>query len=294
MSVLQVHELRKSYKRGFIPKTYEVLKGVSFTLPSRTITGFLGGNGAGKTTTIKCIMGLAYPNSGHITYFDNQPISEKVKNRIGFLPERPYFYEYLTGQEFLQFYGEISMKIKRADLNLKIDKLLKRVDMMHAKDKRLREYSKGMLQKIGLAQALIHDPELVILDEPMSGLDPDGRYYLAEIIREIANEGRSVFFSSHLLPDAEALCQRLVILKSGHISFEGELDQFLQKMGDAAMVTYIRNGHKETARAEDDEKLQKMLGELISQGAKIEGVKRDRNLELAFIKMGLRSGDMND
>lgn len=290
MSVLHVDNLRKSYKRGFIPKTYEVLKGISFSLNEKTITGFLGGNGAGKTTTIKCILGLAYPNAGQVTYFNGQPLSENIKNRIGFLPERPYFYEYLTGEEFLQFYGEISLKIKRKDLLSKIEKLLKRVDLLHAKDKKLREYSKGMLQKVGLAQALIHDPELVILDEPMSGLDPDGRFYLAEIIREIAAEGRSVFFSSHLLPDAEALCHRLVILKSGKISFEGDLETFLQKMGEAAVISYFKNGIKESIRVDDELTLQNTLAQLLSQGAKIDSVRKDRNLEQAFIKMGLREG----
>ncbi len=289
MSVLQVRDLRKSYKRGFIPKTHEVLKGISFSLKPRTITGFLGGNGAGKTTTIKCLLGLAYASSGSIEYFDGLPLSSSVKNRIGFLPERPYFYEYLTGKEFLQFYGELSMKIKRKDLNAKIEKLLKRVDLLHAQDKKLREYSKGMLQKVGVAQAMIHDPELVILDEPTSGLDPDGRYYLSELIREFAREGRSVFFSSHLLPDAEALCERLVILKGGQISYEGDLETFLQKMGEAAILTYFKSGHKESVRVNDDQELQKVLSQLMSQGAKIESVKKDRNLEQAFIKMGLRN-----
>lgn len=288
MSVLKVTELRKSYKRGFIPKSYEVLKGVSFTLPPKGITGFLGGNGAGKTTTIKCILGLAYQNSGEISFFGGSHINEHVKSRIGFLPERPYFYEYLTGVEFLRFYGELSTKLNRAAMNDKIEKLLKRVDLFHARDKKLNEYSKGMLQKIGMAQALIHDPELIILDEPMSGLDPDGRYYITEIIREMAREGRSVFFSSHLLPDAEAICERLVILKGGVVTYEGGLEEFLQKMGDAAIINYLQGGHKMNLRVEDDHELQKKLSELINNGAKIESIKKDRNLEQAFIKMGLR------
>lgn len=288
MPVLKLTDLKKSYKMGFIPKEHEVLKGVSFSLPPRTITGFLGGNGAGKTTTIKCILGLAYPTSGEIQFFNGQPLNEEVKARIGFLPERPYFYEYLTGIEFLQFYGELSTKLKRQPLLDRIEKLLKRVDLYHAKDKKLGEYSKGMLQKVGIAQALIHDPELVILDEPMSGLDPDGRYYLAEIIREMARDGRSVFFSSHLLPDAEALCQRLVILKGGRVSYEGGLEEFLNQVGDAAVIRYLKNGKRETLRADDEEALQKKLHELMSQGAKIESVHKDRNLEQAFIKLGLR------
>lgn len=289
MSVLKIQNLYKSYKLGFIPKSHEVLKGVSFSLPEKTITGFLGGNGAGKTTTIKCILGLALPDSGRIEFFNNLPLSENVKSRIGFLPERPYFYEYLTGLEFLTFYGQISGKFKKNILNDRILSLLKRVDLLHAKDKKLREYSKGMLQKVGVAQALIHDPELVILDEPMSGLDPDGRFYLSEIIRETAREGRSVFFSSHLLPDAEALCERLVILKNGQVSYEGGLDDFLKKMGDAAIINFIKNGNKESIRVNDEVELQKSLIELINHGAKIEAVKKDRNLEQAFIKLGLRN-----
>lgn len=288
MAVLKIENLVKSYIRGFIPKRQKVLHGVSFELPAKSVTGFLGGNGAGKTTTIKCVLGLAYPDSGSITFFDGKPLSEDVKRKIGFLPERPYFYEYLTGIEFLRFYGQLSGTMKRNVLEDRIAKLLKRVDLIHAKDKKLREYSKGMLQKIGVAQALIHDPELVILDEPMSGLDPDGRFYLAEIIRETASDGRSVFFSSHLLPDAEALCDRLVILKGGSVTYEGPIDTFLQKMGEAAIITYLARGEKQVIRVDTEKALQSELQRLIQQGASIEAVKKDRNLEQAFIKMGLR------
>lgn len=287
MDVLKVQNLKKSYKKGFIPKAHEVLKGVNFTLSSSTITGFLGGNGAGKTTTIKCLLGIDYPDSGDIRFFDNLPLSNEVKRRVGYLPERPYFYEYLTGKEFLFFYGELSGRLGKKALLDRIDHLLKRMDLTHAKDKKLREYSKGMLQKVGVAQALIHEPELVILDEPMSGLDPDGRHYLAEIIRETANEGRSVFFSSHLLPDAEALCQRLVILKQGLVSYEGSLEGFLNKMGDAAIIGYIANDKRNSLRVESEVELQKSLSDLMQQGAKIESVRKDRSLEQAFIKMGL-------
>jgi ABC-2 type transport system ATP-binding protein len=288
MPILKIQDLNKSYKRGFIPKVYPVLKNVSFELPARTITGFLGGNGAGKTTTIKCLLDLAYPDSGEITFFGGKKISSEVKRKIGFLPERPYFYEYLTGEEFLFFYGELSTKLKKKSLHERILKLLKRVDLLHAKDKKLREYSKGMLQKIGVAQALIHEPEFIILDEPMSGLDPDGRFYIADIIRETAKEGRCVFFSSHLLNDAESICERLVILKGGQVSYQGPLSGFLEKMGDAAIIEYLKNGHRELERVNSEADLQKRLGELLQSGAQIETVKRDRNLEQAFIKMGLR------
>jgi ABC-2 type transport system ATP-binding protein len=288
MAVLSVQNLRKTYHSGFIPKPTEVLKGISFTVSEGKITGFLGGNGAGKTTTMKCFLGLVRPDSGDIHYFDNQLLSENVKSRIGFLPERPYFYEYLTGTEFLRFYGELSTKLKRVDLNTRIEKLLKRVDLFHAKDRKLRDYSKGMVQKIGIAQALIHDPEFVILDEPMSGLDPDGRFYLSELIRETAREGRAVFFSSHLLPDAEKLCEELVIVKAGQVVYQGATETFLAKMGEAAVVTFTERGHKNSKRLETKEALQTFLKELLNQGGEVIDVRRDRNLEEAFIRIGLR------
>lgn len=287
MSVLKVSNLEKSYKKGFIPKSYPVLKGVSFDLPEHSVTGFLGGNGAGKTTTIKCLLGLATPNAGEVSFFGGKPLDAEVKQKIGFLPERPYFYEYLTGEEFLLFYGELSTNLKRADILERINKLLKRVDLLHAKDKKLREYSKGMLQKIGMAQALIHDPEFIILDEPMSGLDPDGRFYIAEIIREMAKDGRCVFFSSHLLNDAEALCERLVILKNGVVSYQGPMETFISKMGGASVVQYFKSGQRVTEKIASDLALQKRLGELLQNGAQVESVRHDRSLEQAFIHMGL-------
>jgi len=239
MSILKVENLKKSFKKGFIPKSQQVLKGISFKLEPGTITGFLGANGAGKTTTMKCILGLAFPDEGDIRFFGDQELGPEVKKRIGFLPERPYFYEYLTGSEFLRFYGQLSGDFTRNDLNARIEHLLKRVDLWHAKDKKLRAYSKGMLQKVGVAQALIHKPDFVILDEPKSGLDPDGRYYLSEIIKETAKEGACVFFSSHLLHDAEQLCQNLVIMKDGLVIYEGRTDALLKKMGNEKSLEEI-------------------------------------------------------
>jgi ABC-2 type transport system ATP-binding protein len=289
MSVLSVKGLVKSYKKGFIPKTQTVLSGVDFTLHRGKITGFLGGNGAGKTTTIKCLLGLSFPDSGAITYFDGQPLSVDVKARIGFLPERPYFYDYLTGREFLRFYGQISTRLPRRQLNEKIDRLLQRVDLAHAADKRLRNYSKGMLQKIGLAQALIHDPELVILDEPKSGLDPDGRYYLSELIREVAQHGTTVFFSSHLLNDAEALCENLVILASGKVVFEGRTEDLLDRMGKTIEIIYLANGRKVVEHVENSQAVQLRVDRLRADGAAIQEIKVLRmTLEDAFIKIALR------
>ncbi len=291
MNPLEIKDLRKSYKVGFWGRKQEVLKGVSFKIREGKITGFLGANGAGKTTTIRCLLELAYKDSGQIHFFGQEGFNLKTKKRIGFLPERPYFYEHLTGVEFLTFYNRLSGNLSSKSTAEKINRLLKRVDLLHAKDKALGEYSKGMLQKIGIAQALIHDPELLILDEPMSGLDPDGRYYLSEIIKECAQEGRTVFFSSHLLPDAEKLCEDLVILKNGKVYYEGLAEGFISKMGDASLITYSLGEEKISKKVNSKQELQTELDALLKQKANIIEVKRDQNLEDAFVALGLRGDE---
>lgn len=292
MSVLKVVDLKKSYRTGFLLTSTEVLKGVSFELESGTITGFLGGNGAGKTTTMKCLLGLCFPNSGKIEYFGTSKMSSEVKSKIGFLPERPYFYDYLTGEEFLIFYGQLSTNFSRPILKDRINNLLKRVDLGHAKDRLLRGYSKGMLQKVGLAQALIHDPEFVILDEPMSGLDPDGRLSMAQLIEETAGQGRSVFFSSHLLHDAQQLCKNLVILAGGKVVYEGSTENFLHDMNAGIEVTCFSKGDIEKRTFHSREDVQTFLRKALSEGRVIHSVQPVRKtLEQAFVDKALRAGE---
>lgn len=288
MNLLRVSELRKSYARGFIPRKVAVLKGLNFSVPSGTVTGFLGANGAGKTTTMRCVLGLDYPDSGVIELF-GKPLNVASRRRLGFLPERPYFYEHLTGVEFLEFYANLTMSWKKPVLRARIDDLLKRVDLHFAKDRSLRAYSKGMLQKIGLAQALIHDPELVILDEPMSGLDPDGRLALAEIILETAKKGTAVFFTSHQLYDTERLCERLVVMKDGVTIYEGGTEELLERSVQEVEISYIANGRKEILKLNDVDATQPELKRLLNSGASVIEVRRARpTLEEVFVKMALR------
>lgn len=290
MNLLQVENLKKSYVKGFIPKRTEVLKGMSFSVPSGSITGFLGANGAGKTTTMRCMLGLDFPDSGKVHFFGKN-LDADGRRRIGFLPERPYFYEHLSGIEFLEFYAQLSSRWKRGALRDRVNELLKRVDLDHAKTRALRTYSKGMLQKIGLAQALIHDPELVILDEPMSGLDPDGRLALSELILETARKGQSVFFSSHLLHDTERLCQRLVVVKDGACIYEGTTEALLEKSGVEIEISYLENGLKKSIKVPDQNNLQKQIGDLLAQGKQISEVRRTRaSLEEIFVRMALKRG----
>jgi ABC-2 type transport system ATP-binding protein len=290
-SVLKVRDLKKSYRKAWSGQAVQALKGVSFDVHAGKITGFLGANGAGKTTSIKCLLGLSLPDSGEIRFFGDDALSSSVKRRIGFLPERPYFYEYLTGREFLRFYGELSTDLKSVDLNSRIQSLLKRVGLEHAGDRALRGYSKGMLQRIGIAQALIHHPEFIILDEPMTGLDPDGRFEVREIIRETARAGTAVFFSSHLLPDAEQLCERLVILKLGELVFEGLTRDLLGQVEKGYELVAGRDGKVETANANSSEELQALIDRKRAEKATILEVRPLRlTLEEAFVRIAMNPG----
>jgi ABC-2 type transport system ATP-binding protein len=283
-SVLRIEKLKKTYRRDFRSKPVHALKGVSFEIKPGTITGFLGANGAGKTSTIKCIFELSFPDEGEIYYFGEKGLTSEAKARIGFLPERPYFYEHLTGREFLRFYGQLSTKHSRAILDEKITKLLKRVGLSHASERPLRGYSKGMLQRVGIAQALIHDPEFIILDEPMTGLDPDGRIEVRDIIRETAAEGTAVFFSSHHLSDAEQLCERLVILKQGDLIFEGATRDLLGKVERGYRVEWNANGVVQSREVPTHAELQKLIDTIRAQRGEINEVLPLRlTLEEAFM-----------
>ncbi len=285
MSVLRVENLKKTYRRNRIQ--VNALKGVSFEIQPGTVTGFLGANGAGKTTTIKCLLELAFADEGKVFYFDKEGLTNAAKARIGFLPERPYFYDYLTGREFLRFYGEISTSLSRKDLDQRITDLLMRVGLSLASDRQLRSYSKGMLQRVGIAQALVHEPEFIILDEPMTGLDPDGRFEVREIIRETAARGTAVFFSSHLLPDAEKSCDRLIILKLGELVFQGPTETLLAQTNSQYEISWQENGSLKTEIIQTDAELQRRIDETRKKQFNIVEVKPVRpTLEEAFVKIG--------
>lgn len=288
--VLQVRGLKKTFITPFRRLRVPALKKIDFDINAGEITGFLGANGAGKTTTIKCLLELAFPDEGEITYFGQKGLSLEAKARIGFLPERPYFYEHLTGLEFLQFYGQLSGRIRGVDLRRRAEELLERVKLQHAGARPLRGYSKGMLQRIGIAQALIHRPDFVILDEPMTGLDPDGRFEVREIIREVAQQGTAVFFSSHLLPDAEQLCRRLVIVKKGEMVFEGGTHELLEQVQRGWLIHWRSTENMNELKSEtvaDLVNLQVQIDAIRKRGGQIEDVTRVRaSLEEIFMKIG--------
>lgn len=220
--------LGKTYRSGFFRIPYVGLKSLDLKVERGEIFGFIGPNGAGKTTTIKCLMGLQSATAGEATILGIDHRDPESKRRVGFLPERPYFYQHLTAFEFLDFYGTL-FEIPKAERHRRIHSLLERVQLERFADVPLRTFSKGMLQRAGVAQALINDPELVVMDEPMSGLDPMGRALIRDILFEERENGRTVFFSSHILADVEAICDRISILLNGELHGMGTVDQLVGK-----------------------------------------------------------------
>ena len=225
--IIEIRGLCKDFRVGFWRKRVRVLHPLDLEVQSGEIFGYLGPNGAGKTTTLKLLTGLILPTAGSARLLGHDLTEVVAKRQIGFLPEHPYFYDYLTGREFLDLCGRLFGL--RAPLRRdRIARLLRLTELQTAADQQLRKYSKGMLQRLGLAQALINDPRLVILDEPMSGLDPLGRKAMRDIILQLKAEGRTVFFSSHILPDVEVLCDRVAILAAGRLRDVGRLADILK------------------------------------------------------------------
>jgi ABC-2 type transport system ATP-binding protein len=215
--VIEIENLTKEYPFGFLHlKKKTSLEGLSMQVEMGEVFGFIGPNGAGKSTTIKLLMGLIFPTAGSARIL-GKPISDVGMHRdIGYLPEQPYFYDYLTAAEVLDYFARFH-DLAAADRNDRVQRMLKKVGLETARKIQLRKYSKGMLQRVGLAQAILHDPKVVILDEPMSGLDPVGRRELRDIILELKREGKTVMFSTHILSDAEMLCDRVGVIVGGKL-----------------------------------------------------------------------------
>jgi len=213
---LQVIDLHKSFRSGFLKRRLRGIEGVSFTVPRGTVFALLGHNGAGKTTTINCILDLVHPDRGEVRIMGQDHRRCESRARVGYLPERPYFFEHLTGRELMVFYAQL-LGLPRAQHADLITAALERTGMADAAPRRLKKYSKGMLQRIGLAQTLLGDPDLLILDEPMSGLDPMGRRDVRELLLELKAQGKTIILSSHIVPDVEAIADSVGILREGRL-----------------------------------------------------------------------------
>lgn len=242
-SVVEIENLTKDYEVGFVRKRkVRSLDGLSLTVNQGEIFGFLGANGAGKTTTLKLLMRLIFPTEGSAKILGHDIGDIAMHQRIGYLPENPYFYDYLTASEFLDFCGQI-FGLSRAARNDRAKDLLRRVKLEESKwNTQLRKFSKGMLQRVGLAQALVNDPDVVFLDEPMSGLDPIGRREVRDLIAALRQEGKTVFMCSHILSDIEVLCDRVAILKRGKLDQVGSLEELRQQIPGRSGVEVIISG----------------------------------------------------
>ena len=312
MSILEVQDLRKTFTRGLLRRKTEAVRGISFAVEPGQIFGFLGPNGAGKTTTIKMLMGLIFPTSGSASLLGAPAGNREAKQRLGYLPENPYFYDYLSAQELLDMVGRMH-GLDGAARRKRVGELIERVGLGHAGKRPLRSFSKGMLQRAGLAQSLMGDPELVVLDEPMSGLDPLGRKEVRDLIIELRERGKTVFFSTHILSDATLLCDRVAIIVRGELRDVGPLGELLSpkvqsvevlwrlpKAGDgAAARTRLRERHGEhdttsegeLMRTADPAAAEDFMAALIEAGGAVLSVQRHRqSLEELFVVEAQRSG----
>lgn len=242
-ATVEIENLTKDYDVGFLRKRrVRALDGLSLVVNQGEIFGFLGANGAGKTTTLKLLMRLIFPTEGTARILGYDIADVSMHNQIGYLPENPYFYDYLSAREFLEYCGEL-FGLAAGERRKRAADLLARVGLDKSRwDTQLRKFSKGMLQRVGLAQAIVNDPAVVFLDEPMSGLDPIGRREVRDLIASLRLEGKTVFMCSHILSDIEVLCDRVAILKRGRLAHVGNLDELRQRSGDSDHLEVVATG----------------------------------------------------
>jgi ABC-2 type transport system ATP-binding protein len=238
MAAIEILGLEKTYMVGFWRKRPKrALQPLHLTVEEGEIFGFLGPNGAGKTTTLKMLMGLVFPTAGTARILGREWTDPEVKAQIGFLPEQPYFYDHLTAHELLNYYGQLS-GVGAAGRKRRIPEVLARVGLTDVRGVQLRKFSKGMLQRAGIAQAILHDPKLVFFDEPMSGLDPLGRREVRDLMEQLKQEGKTVFFSTHILSDAEALCDRVAIIHKGELRGVGAVEELTSSVQGKVEVVW--------------------------------------------------------
>ncbi len=308
-AVIRVERLQKEFRQGFFMRRVLAVKDISFQVDRGDIFGFLGPNGAGKTTTIKMLTGLISPTGGQAELFGDRVPSRRALGRIGFLPENPYVYPYLTPSEFVELCGRLSGLSARAARD-RTRQVLEQVGVAYAADRPVRRLSKGMLQRTGLAAALVADPELLILDEPMSGLDPIGRKEVRDLIVDERRRGRTIFFSTHILNDVESLCDRVAILRKGEVVVSGRIADLLRRdarrtevtlAGDYAALHGALTTESVSAKevggmlvvlVEGADKLAQLLSRALAAGLSVEQViPRHETLEDLFLREAITSGD---
>lgn len=305
--LIRVEELRKTYRQGFWMRRVEAVGGVSFQVKEGQSFGFLGPNGAGKTTTIKILMGLIGATSGEASLFGLMAPDRRTRQKVGFMPENPYVYPYLSPREFVKLCGRLS-GLRGGALASRTEAVLNQTGIAYAATRQVRHLSKGMLQRTGLAAALVADPELLVLDEPMSGLDPGGRREVRDIILQERAAGRTIFFSTHILTDVPELCENIAILQRGKLVVSGRIDELLKKeathidvvveLGAAELrerwenegVTTGEKGGQLTLTARSEEVANAILGDALARGTRvIEVSPRYDSLEELFLRKAQRN-----
>jgi ABC-2 type transport system ATP-binding protein len=281
MAAIEILGLEKTYMVGFWRKRPKrALLPLHLTVEEGEVFGFLGPNGAGKTTTLKMLMGLVFPTAGTARILGREWTDPEVKAQIGFLPEQPYFYDYLTAHELLDYYGQLSGVAGKGRRH-RVEEVLTRVGLRDVKGLQLRKFSKGMLQRVGIAQAILHDPKLVFFDEPMSGLDPLGRREVRDLMEQLKHEGKTVFFSTHILSDAEALCDRVAILHQGELRGVGAIEELTSSVQGKIEVVWQGSTVPASMKALGAEchvsgdRVRAVLNEN-QQDAAIDGLRRER------------------
>lgn len=285
MKSIEIAGLQKTF-RGKKGTRVEALKGISFAVEPGEVFGFLGPNGAGKSTTIKCLMGLIRPTGGTATIMGDAAGTVESRRHVGYLPENPSFYDYLSAEEYLAFVGR-SFKMPAAELARRSEEVLKRLELWEARKRLIRGYSKGMVQRVGLAQTLLHDPDIYILDEPMSGLDPLGRALVKQIMGELRQAGKTVFFSTHIIDDVEKVCDRVAIILKGELHYLDRVDKIMHEGITGYQVRIRRQRDGEIADCEvAREALTEFLDERKTCGDEVLLVEpRRRHLEDFFLAM---------
>lgn len=269
-----IRNLTKDFAIGMRGMKLRAVEDLCLEVGDNEIFGLLGPNGSGKSTTIKIILGLLEASTGNCEIYGKPSKLVDARRRVGFLPESPYFYRYLTGRELVRYYARICM-VARAEIDAAVDSVIKLVGMTEAADRRVGTYSKGMLQRIGLAQSLVHDPQLVILDEPTAGVDPLGSAAIAEIVRELKRRGKTILLSSHLLAQVEGLCDRVAILHRGKLVREGRVDDLVEEKDAESLVVQGLNAEARAA----------VEAEIKAQGGRLTRVEKPKlSLDAYFLK----------
>lgn len=302
--IASVKDLQKTYRVGFLRKRVEALRKISFDVYAGEVFGIVGHNGAGKTTTIKILTGLMKASGGEVKLFGKPVEDAKIRLRLGYLPEGPYFYEHLNIYELLRYYGNLH-NLDARTIRERSAELIERVGLSHASSRPIKSYSKGMRQRAGLAQALINNPDLIILDEPQSGLDPIGRKEVRDLIFQLKEQGKTIIFSSHILPDVEAVCDRIALFAQGRVVQQGALHEIMDRRTTSieVLVTQIDKSDCVTLPSlkrlderatslylyfSPEQDLMDVLSKLKALGGQIKSVTPVREaLEEVFMKSGL-------